>query len=498
MADLRLLPESVRDGSTQAITELIDRLGKLDVTALLVYLIDNVTASALPHLAEQFHVTGWEGWALADSDAARRDLIRNAIAIHRKKGTPWAIKQALKAVGYGGVSLIERLPTVYADGSVYADGEVDGSAGLRWALFRARLNLGEDKPFNAVEKAKVLAMIDEYKPASRHLYALDIGADVIEHNPVTDATTPVTGHLSASDCHLPGLRCDGAVIANHGTAWLCNGELLADGTHYPLLGKVTATGITPNNVLDPLSILELHLNNGVDQQRVWLLCDGSIRADGDLLAGGDTPVARDLEMPVHAAHASVDTATCTDVTTPVAVHHAAVDRHLPGLRCDGSVFAHHGAPWLCDGTVLANGDHYPLQGRPIGHTCNSGNGWAVCADGAVIADGSRNPLSGVVYEGSGDRLTFGPLHLNNGSDRQQVWLVCDGTARANGILVAGSDTPVAFDPAMTIRLTRRLRADGRYRASGEIADGSIYATGAITAGTHHIASGEIITHMEAL
>ena len=98
MADNRLIPAGIRDASTLALNDLIDRMGTVDLTPLLVYLIDNVAASALPHLAEQFNVTGYEGWLQTTNTAERRALIKSAIAKHYYKGTPYAIRQALEDI----------------------------------------------------------------------------------------------------------------------------------------------------------------------------------------------------------------------------------------------------------------------------------------------------------------------------------------------------------------------------------------------------------------
>lgn len=96
MADKRLIPAGIRDLSTEALNELIDRLGSLDLTPLLIYIIDNVHASALPHLAEQFHVAGLEGWSFAQTNVEKRTLIKRAIELHRYKGTTWAIKKVFE------------------------------------------------------------------------------------------------------------------------------------------------------------------------------------------------------------------------------------------------------------------------------------------------------------------------------------------------------------------------------------------------------------------
>lgn len=99
MADARLIPAGIRDASNIALNELIDRMGTVDITPLLVYLIDNVSVSVLPHLAEQFSVTGYDGWVLMTTEAERRALIKTAIAKHYHKGTPYAIKRILADVG---------------------------------------------------------------------------------------------------------------------------------------------------------------------------------------------------------------------------------------------------------------------------------------------------------------------------------------------------------------------------------------------------------------
>ena len=91
MANEALIP--IKDESSLAFNELFDRLGTLDLTPLLVYLIDNVEASALPHLAEQFHVTGNEGWKLSSNQEKQRELIKESVKIHKIKGTKALLRE---------------------------------------------------------------------------------------------------------------------------------------------------------------------------------------------------------------------------------------------------------------------------------------------------------------------------------------------------------------------------------------------------------------------
>lgn len=102
MADLLPPPLAGDERFAQLCSLMEQRFDALDLNALLVYLIDLVTPSALPALAEQFHVTGLEGWVFTRTEQERRTLIKNAIELHKYKGTPWAIKQVLKTLGQTG------------------------------------------------------------------------------------------------------------------------------------------------------------------------------------------------------------------------------------------------------------------------------------------------------------------------------------------------------------------------------------------------------------
>ena len=73
-----------------------ERFAGLDLECILVSIIDNVPADALPHLAEQYHITGNEGWLQALNEQEKRELIKSAIKMHRYKGTKYAIEEIFK------------------------------------------------------------------------------------------------------------------------------------------------------------------------------------------------------------------------------------------------------------------------------------------------------------------------------------------------------------------------------------------------------------------
>lgn len=79
-----------------------ERFAQLDLESLLVSIIDNVPVDALPHLAEQYHITGNEGWLQALSETEKRNLIKSAIKMHRYKGTKYALEEIFKTLNIVG------------------------------------------------------------------------------------------------------------------------------------------------------------------------------------------------------------------------------------------------------------------------------------------------------------------------------------------------------------------------------------------------------------
>ena len=95
-----LLPPSLqRDLSLHSLESLQMRLNTIDLSPTVLYDFAQVHPSALVHLAEQFNVLGDAGWELADNDDKKRALLLEAIALHKRKGTPYAVKRALQLLG---------------------------------------------------------------------------------------------------------------------------------------------------------------------------------------------------------------------------------------------------------------------------------------------------------------------------------------------------------------------------------------------------------------
>lgn len=162
-----------------------ERFAELDLSVLLIYMIDTVNADALPILAEQFDLLGYKGWRFVEGDEAQqRELIKAAIELHRYKGTPWSIKEALRRIGFGGAEIIEGVGQYY-DGSFYHNAAVTYSGSANWACFRVIFDLGNVKGINEQQTTDLLALIDEYKNARSKL------VDLAFSKSIEDAVTMV-------------------------------------------------------------------------------------------------------------------------------------------------------------------------------------------------------------------------------------------------------------------------------------------------------------------
>lgn len=147
----------------------------LEVPGLLSRL-DELPEEALGLLAWQFHVDFWDDNSTPE---IKRGLIKDSIAWHKYKGTPWAVRQLLDKAGFSDAELIEfwqARQDYETAGGARLDGtwSLDGSHSLiayepitglpymgHWAEFCVRLNLAnarwpgwEEDLYQAVNIAK--------------------------------------------------------------------------------------------------------------------------------------------------------------------------------------------------------------------------------------------------------------------------------------------------------------------------------------------------------
>ncbi|AHZ80031.1 MULTISPECIES: phage tail protein [Pseudomonas] len=197
MVDQQLPPALAGDERFVWLNELLnENMQGLDLNAMLVYLVDLVQPSVLPILAEQFSMLEEATWPVARSDDDRRALIKTAIELHRYKGTPWAVKQALATIGYPVLELVEQKAYQaewIAAGGKTLDGAwlLDGSVSLtppetgingqvmkrmalnHWAQYAIRLNASEGD-WSREQQKRIRKVAEAYAPTRDELVGIII------------------------------------------------------------------------------------------------------------------------------------------------------------------------------------------------------------------------------------------------------------------------------------------------------------------------------------
>lgn len=95
-----IIPQSIaQDKTVQDLCKVLDEeilpIAMGPKKALVYSRIDSLPIEAVDLLAWQFHVDVYD---IATDDAAKRRAVKDAIRSHRYKGTPWALKQAIRRV----------------------------------------------------------------------------------------------------------------------------------------------------------------------------------------------------------------------------------------------------------------------------------------------------------------------------------------------------------------------------------------------------------------
>lgn len=191
-----LLPESIKndpvirdaaailDGEMKAVIGLMDQ-------AEIYAGIDRLNETVIDLLAWQFNVDFWNvGLPLKN----KRELIQNSIGWHKKKGTPWAITEALRKSGYHAeiITYQDAQNAVKAAGGSKLDGSwsLDGSKELvpfiqvsgatwmeHWAQFCVKFDILSSERFGWEAEARHI--VNEAKNARSHpvwLYFLKLTA----------------------------------------------------------------------------------------------------------------------------------------------------------------------------------------------------------------------------------------------------------------------------------------------------------------------------------
>lgn len=245
----------------------------------------------LPWLAWALSVDLWdESW----SEEVKRAAVAGSIAWHRKKGTPWAVKQVLASIGFPDSQIIEHRILHQAwlqaggellDGVGFLDGSGDLSpppgdfrfATNHWAEFAVKLNVGEQAWIDT-RQAEIRAICRAYGPARSHLVAI-----ILSSLHSFDSTIRMRGFKAKGKVVFDG--CRRVVVAGFDTLDGCD-----------ILG-----GDSVPNLLDGSGVLD-----GSSNLIPWT-------ATGEPLDGGQLAIRESIRIPMQAGHLGGNRAEAPEV-----------------------------------------------------------------------------------------------------------------------------------------------------------------------------------------
>jgi len=168
MSEQSLLPYNATEQEhAQALT--VARISAVPNAARQLWSADRCPTDKLAWLAWAFSVDEWDDAWPEDS---KRQTIRDALQVQKRKGTVWSIRRVLANAGYGSATLIEGLYSRTYDGSALFNGFDKYGDSTQWATYRAIL----DRPMTNKQAQQVRRLLEITAPARCHLVELNYTA----------------------------------------------------------------------------------------------------------------------------------------------------------------------------------------------------------------------------------------------------------------------------------------------------------------------------------
>lgn len=174
MAKLQYADIIANDLKYKALADLSQQASQLELSQIMTTLVDLLGDEFIPLLAEKWSVTGEDGLLVADSEGSKRALIQSAVELHRHKGTPWAIREVLRKLGFGEIEIDEGLKARIYEHSIVSQ----IPQGSRWAYYAVRLA----QPVTNDQALNIRRVLRSFAPARCLLAVLDYKAAAIRYN----------------------------------------------------------------------------------------------------------------------------------------------------------------------------------------------------------------------------------------------------------------------------------------------------------------------------
>ena len=114
-----------------------------------------------------------DAWSSSWPESIKRAALKTAREIQSKKGTVWAVREVLKALGQGDAEIIERIGAQRWDGGAKFDEKfIWGGEQNGWATFAIRLK----QPVSETQGRLIIDAVSAVKRASAHLIYVDWSA----------------------------------------------------------------------------------------------------------------------------------------------------------------------------------------------------------------------------------------------------------------------------------------------------------------------------------
>lgn len=288
--------------SAKAVPELLlfARLARVSEEGLIAPLarlaeaaggLSDLPENVLDLLAWQLHVDGYE-MALSYED--KRRMVNSSLLMHRRKGTPWAVAEALRSLGYADASIIEGARVCRYDGEIIHNGAETYSVGNRWAYFDVEVDLGDSEGISTEAIHRIRAAVEVWKNVRSHLRALSWRTTIEDAAEMSDSMDSLKACPSMEDVYEWGFPTyDGSIQHNNATFRRHDGAFLYGGSDVYRSNR--ATGHLYSNSHEEFSF---GLTAALEEvMRCDLLYDGMHQHDGKYCYGENSDALMESSYP---------------------------------------------------------------------------------------------------------------------------------------------------------------------------------------------------------
>jgi hypothetical protein len=179
-----LLPPPVRDERGRAFAACVEASESLDPWQACPAKASSAPDEVLHSLAFQNGVAAL--WHAMSTRAQKEALVASAPLLQRRRGTPWAVEEIMRVLGFTDAFVLDRVRLLLYDGDAFHDGAHDFEAGFpKFGDYLIRLYLGpKSRPLRAAGRAAAAELARVWSPLRSNL--LGFHARHVLETPVDD------------------------------------------------------------------------------------------------------------------------------------------------------------------------------------------------------------------------------------------------------------------------------------------------------------------------